>query len=339
MADYYTPTGWPGQNAAASSSALRSEFVAISNGFGKLPDPSIPNLPVVTNGTGMETKSVEQFKALMGLPREIFSISATVNADDLTVTLSPTTVAFRSATLTSGESSEIPVTSEISLVVPTGATLGMTNSVESTLAILAINNSGTVEIAIANIDTMALDESALIDTVTISTGSTSRASIYSVTGRSNVPFRVVGIVKIAEITAGTWATGPTLVQGAGGGRFLFGNTPALQSPTIKNPTIFGTTEKKVTLSSGSIDLAKGNYFSATGISSFSVTNVPPSLTAASFILEVTNGGASAISWWSGVKWESGTAPTLTYSGVDILAFYTHDAGTTWNAIFVGRDMK
>lgn len=336
MADYYTPTGWPGQNAAASSAALRSEFVSIGEGFGKLPDPTTPNLPVVTNGIGMETKSVELFKALMGLPREIFSVSATVNANALAVNLSPTTIAFRSATLSSGESTEIPVPSALALVVPSGATLGTQNVVESTLAIIAINNGGTVELAIANIDNMALNESALIDTVAISTGSDSGSAIYSVTSREDVPFRVVGIVKLTQITAGTWSNGPSIVQGAGGGRFLFGNAPALNSPTIK-----GTRERKAVATAGVIDLAAGNYFTASvsGALALSVANVPASSVAIAFILELTNGGAFAITWWSGIRWENGAVPTFTHTGVDILTFYTHDGGTTWNAIFVGRDMQ
>jgi hypothetical protein len=70
-----------------------------------------------------------------------------------------------------------------------------------------------------------------------------------------------------------------------------------------------------------------------------VSNVPASGTAISFILDVTNGGSAAITWWANVKWSGGTAPTLTASGRDILGFYTYDNGSTWNGLVLGRDMK
>jgi hypothetical protein len=40
--------------------------------------------------------------------------------------------------------------------------------------------------------------------------------VYSTTGRSNVPFRVVGFIQSTQATAGTWNTAPSTIQGAGG---------------------------------------------------------------------------------------------------------------------------
>ena len=70
-----------------------------------------------------------------------------------------------------------------------------------------------------------------------------------------------------------------------------------------------------------------------------MSNVPSSGTGVSFILDLTNGGSSAITWWSGVKWAGGTAPTLTASGRDVLGFFTHDGGTTWTGLVLGKDVK
>lgn len=47
------------------------------------------------------------------------------------------------------------------------------------------------------------------------------------------------------------------------------------------------------------------------------------------ILIITNGGAATVTWPTSVKWASGTAPTLTASGVDVLTFLTPDGGVTW----------
>jgi hypothetical protein len=82
-------------------------------------------------------------------------------------------------------------------------------------------------------------------------------------------------------------------------------------------------------------LAAGNFVTATATGSvqWSVTNTTGGSTYATiFVLELTNGGAGTQTWMSGIKWPSGTAPTLQTSGVDILAFVTDDNGSTWRGV-------
>jgi hypothetical protein len=57
------------------------------------------------------------------------------------------------------------------------------------------------------------------------------------------------------------------------------------------------------------------------------------------VLELTNGGAFAITWPGSVDWPGGVAPTLTASGKDQLVFTTRDAGTTWLGFVAGKDIK
>jgi hypothetical protein len=100
-------------------------------------------------------------------------------------------------------------------------------------------------------------------------------------------------------------------------------------------------EKKVDLASGTeINLSLGNVFTRTisGATTFSVSNTPVSGIVASFILELTNGGAN-VNYWTGVKWAGGTKPALTAAGKDILGLFTHDGGTTWNGLVLGKDLK
>ena len=105
--------------------------------------------------------------------------------------------------------------------------------------------------------------------------------------------------------------------------------------------ITGLKETSVTMGANDINLSLGNLFTKTitGATTLSVSNVPVSGTAQSFILELTNGGVGTISWWSGVKWAAGVAPTLTTGGVDILGFYTYDGGMTWRGIVMAKDSK
>lgn len=148
---------------------------------------------------------------------QIQTVSATVASNALTVTLNPTSLDFRSATLASGTVNTRTVGSAISVVVPSGATLGTANGKSARLVLLAIDNAGTVELAITNLNgSTNLDETTRISTTAIGTASDSAGVAYSTAARTSVPFRVVGFLDITEATAGTWATAPTLVQGAGG---------------------------------------------------------------------------------------------------------------------------
>lgn len=98
---------------------------------------------------------------------------------------------------------------------------------------------------------------------------------------------------------------------------------------------------KTTSVANNLDLSLGNVFTHTlsGNTSFTVSNVPATGTTATVILDLTNGGAHTITWWSGVKWSGGVAPTLTASGRDMLGFITHDGGTTWSGFLMGLDLK
>lgn len=100
-------------------------------------------------------------------------------------------------------------------------------------------------------------------------------------------------------------------------------------------------ETSVAMPANNINLATGNLFTKTitGATTLTVSNVPASGTVGYFILQLTNGGSATVTWFSGVKWAGGVAPTLTASGVDVLSFYTIDAGTTWKVVSIQKDIK
>ena len=109
---------------------------------------------------------------------------------------------------------------------------------------------------------------------------------------------------------------------------------------LTTPILTGAKETRYALTSGTIDVTQGNYFSNTvsSTTTFSISNVAASNIVNSFILDLTNGGSATVNWWSGVKWAGGTAPTLTSSGRDVLGFFTEDGGTTWNGFVLGKAM-
>jgi len=128
---------------------------------------------------------------------------------------------------------------------------------------------------------------------------------------------------------------------AGSGDVTLTGTQTLTNKTLISVISTATKETKVSMPANNFDLNTANYFTKTisTTTTFTVSNVPSSGTSIAFILDATNAGSAAITWFSGVKWAGGTAPALTASGRDILGFFTHDAGTTWNGLLLAKDIK
>lgn len=119
-----------------------------------------------------------------------------------------------------------------------------------------------------------------------------------------------------------------------------------QPQTFGANAIFGAgiRETKIAMPVNDIDLNAATFFtkSISGNTTLTVSNVPAAGIAASFILELTNGGSATITFGTGftsVKWANGSVPSLTAAGVDLLGFYTHDGGATWRAVILAKDSK
>jgi hypothetical protein len=114
----------------------------------------------------------------------------------------------------------------------------------------------------------------------------------------------------------------------------------LSRPTLKDYAVEGVA-KGNTGAAITIDMADGNFFSATvdQATTFTFSNPPASGDFGCFVLELTNGAAHTVTWPASVDFPSGTAPTLTASGVDQLVFTTRDNGTTYFGFVAGLDIK
>lgn len=105
----------------------------------------------------------------------------------------------------------------------------------------------------------------------------------------------------------------------------------LQSPTLTTaPFLNGSWRANPTaVAALDIDCALGNYFTKTiaANSTFTVSNVPSGVVY-SLVLELAH-TSGTVTWWSGVVWPDGTAPTLIDGRTSLLIFITDDGGTTW----------
>lgn len=121
------------------------------------------------------------------------------------------TISFRSSTASAGTYVQETITSALSLVVPSGATLGATSAVNQYIYVVAIDNAGTVELGVIG-SRFDLDEGSLQTSTTIGGSSTDWNTIYSTTGRSSKAIRILGRLLSNQATAGTYASAITEIS-------------------------------------------------------------------------------------------------------------------------------
>lgn len=213
------------------------------------------------------------------------------------------------------------------------ATLSGNSTTATTLAtartINGVSFNGSANITIADSTKLPLSGGTMTGAITFAAGQTWPTFNQNTTG-----------------SAATLATARTLTIGNTGKTFngsanVSWSLAEIGAIGTTTPTLVGLREVRVAMPANDINLNAGNFFSKTisTATTFTVSNVPATDTAISFILDLTNAGSAAITWWSGVKWAGGTAPVLTTTGRDVLGFYTYNAGVTWTGILLAKDVK
>lgn len=246
------------------------------------------------------------------------AITVTNTAPDQVVSLTgagTTTITgtYPSFTITSADSTVGTVTS-------VGGT-GTINGITLTGSVTA-SGSLTLGGTLSGVDLT----SQVTGTLPVANGGTGAATLTGyVKGTGTSAMTASAAIPVADVTGAAPLASPTFTG----------------TVTTATADLLGSVRSNITtVAASAVDCSLGNYFikTATGALTWTATNVPATR-AYSFILELTNGGAGAQTWYSGIKWPGGTAPTLVASGVDVLGFITDDGGTTWRGVQLMKDSK
>jgi hypothetical protein len=246
---------------------------------------------------------------------QIQPITASVASNAMTLTLNPTSLEFRSATLGSGATTMVSIPAAISTVISSGSTGGTVSAVASRIVVIAINNAGTIELAWCNISGgIDLSETGLISTTAEGgAGAADSATVvYSTTARTSVAYRVVGYVDSTQATAGTWATAPSTIQGAGGqasssmASLGYGQTwQDVAGSRAIGTTYYNTTGKPIGVAVRVTIATAGNTVTATVngvLAAFSSAVANTSNSALSVIVPVGHSYSIAVTGGSSLTW-------------------------------------
>lgn len=203
----------------------------------------------VTNGGVKWAASQSAPSAQYQLTNYSFTVSASAGA--LTIALkdaagndpsagSPVTIGFRGATAASGVYNSRTVTSALSVVVPSGATLGLAATPTAggnSVFVYAVDNAGTVSLAVS---TAYQDTSGLLTVSTLDTSSDD-SGLYG-TSLATKPVRLLGRLTWTSAPNGTWVAPDTVALVIPGQSLLPDTTAtATSSGLVSWSTAAGTT--------------------------------------------------------------------------------------------------
>ncbi len=223
-------TNATGDGIATAASSPDASSIASAEGFASAAALSAA-ASAVSAGT-LSPYGINNLGLLMSVAANALTI-AIKEADGTSDPASGTdsvTIYFRSTTLTSGAKVERNLAAAESLVVPSGATLGHNDGEDDFIYVYAIDDSGSIRLAVASTDDW--DEGELQSTTAISAASDDEFTLYATSTLASVPIRLIGRIKSNQVTAGTWALLPTEIEVG----FLFNKEQDTATTSVDNIT-------------------------------------------------------------------------------------------------------
>ena len=273
---------------------------------------ALTNLGAAASGANADITSLSALTTPVPQIRNIQPITAAIASNAITITPSALSLEFRNTTLTSGAVNFVQGTPTPLVIASTDSFGLVTAAGNQRLAILAINNAGTIELAATALyGGVSLDETGVITTATASTTAT---GIKAANVRTGVAYRVIGFVD-ATFTTGTGWGSLALVQGAGG-----------NAATSLGSLGYGQTYQPVTRTSGT------TYYNTTGKPIFGIQynqgNAGNNTTSTISI----NGGAAIQFIWAGAI-ATGTGGTGMYIIPPGASYVITDTFVTAKAVY------
>jgi hypothetical protein len=232
-AGYQPPVG--SGNVTGPGSSTAGHMATFADGTGKvLQDGGAP-----VGAANTITPSMLAAAAIsLGATMLNGTISVSVGSNALTIAVKtlagndpsssdPVWFVFRSATASSGSYSVIEVTAALSTTVPASSTLGFANGTPGRIWLVAVNNGGTVSLAVINCLTLSSGVPTAIFPLTgiqgpiasitaYGGGANSAGTFYGASSLSNVPYSVLGFLTWETggtlATAGTWNLTPSRIE-------------------------------------------------------------------------------------------------------------------------------
>jgi len=260
----------------------------------------LSNFKITGLGAATAAADAVRFSQLQGSADKLLTVTGT---DTYVATASPALTAYAAGNL-------------FSLVVPN------TNTGAST-----INIDGLGAKAITRTGSTALVAGDMIATeVVIVVYDGTRFQLINANSFTNL--LVSGTLTYGGVTLTNAVTGT--------GKMVLDTSPAIATPTVTNPTVTNYTESVVAIgtvsSSSTLSLTSGTVQTATLTASTACTFTMPTATAGkSFVLLLKQAASTGngTATFTGVKWNSSGAPTITATAgkMDILTFVAD--GTNW----------
>lgn len=315
--------------AANITTAANDSLIAvpISGGWQVVAFQRAANLPAIAgplassgitgaaaSGANADITSLTALTSAVKEIRQLQPITASIASNAITITPSALSLEFRNTTLTDGAVSFVEGTPSALVIAATDSFGLVTAAGNQRIAILAINNAGTIELAATPLaGGYNIDETGVISTGV--TPMTSTSGRLSAVARTNVAYRVIGFVD-ATFTTGTGWGSLALVQGTGG-----------QAMAAMSSLGYGQTWQNVGLSAGT------TYYNTLGrprkvqIVCVASTNVPyAQLTVSGLLVSHWNfNGANA----AGV---SGTVEAIIPPGASYSLALSNMTVTLWSEL-------
>lgn len=207
------------EDIASGNGILIQAPASLSAGYDWIYPDALPSIhsPLQIDSSGqIEVANPTPYHLInVGLAASIASNNLTVELKQYDGSTDPSTgngacrIGFRSSTLTLGNTTERLATGALSIVIPSGSTLGFNTGYEDYVYVYALDNSGTIELAVSSSSVWGTHNR--VSTTLLDASSDNAGDIYSSTARANVPIRLLGRISVS-ISSGNWSITPTLVE-------------------------------------------------------------------------------------------------------------------------------